>query len=775
MKKKKKWLIALLTALVCLCVAFATACGTTTDKPNGDDGDKEPGGDTTTIISSDWETMPENKNENLKYFGYFHGDGFRSQGSYISEIASLKNANVIMINSAWSHAAAQESLAAVKAAGMKAIFSVHGMFTGGKITEANTATLVPNHEAVWDETATAIAEYIEDGTILGFYFDEPAWNGVPEDAFRTVTKMLRDKYPDIKVITTMTGYDIGIAKYEGFPELNASYNEYCTDVMYDSYGKWNDETRREYLEKLKSKALQNQWIWGCPKGFSDNPEQTGEMVAHIKGMYTEAIQEPRYAGIVSFSYADGIEGDWGYGLHTFFNNSGDYYDKALKNLYVDIGREVIGLPAWDHSKDVDLALLEPTEVYELGDTVELPAAGALDGNDKELEVTYSVTSPSGKAMAAESFKATESGHYTVTVSAGEGENKQTKSTIVSVRYPDEISVFDTPAYLSDADGTDPDTWCWPRQIDTTFSHGETGGGSLKITPHAKDGTWPRIIFARNGYRLWDISEYDYISMWAYNAGDEEIKGFALFVSDEDINNGNKVGSTVSLPSKVWTEVTLSVAKVRENKPNLDLTKVTIVYGNDASDYKNRSVFYVDDVMLKNNEELPDPNVISFEKAADLDRIGGTADDIWRWPVSLSDEQAHGGSKSLKITVRQEGGAWPNVVFQGISAPTFDLTDASEISVWIYFDSEEGIAIDGTTKFGFKINNGEGNKQAIKMFAIPARTWTKLTITKEEILQLAGDIDLTQACISIASVGSDYTNTANFYLDDFLITVNQEQA
>jgi len=28
-------------------------------------------------------------------------------------------------------------------------------------------------------------------------------------------------------------------------------------------------------------------------------------------MYTEAIQEERYAGIVSFSYADGLEGDWG--------------------------------------------------------------------------------------------------------------------------------------------------------------------------------------------------------------------------------------------------------------------------------------------------------------------------------------------------------------------------------------------------------------------------------------------------------------------------------
>lgn len=183
-------------------------------------------------------------------------------------------------------------------------------------------------------------------------------------------------------------------------------------------------------------------------------------------------------------------------------------------------------------------------------------------------------------------------------------------------------------------------------------------------------------------------------MWVYNAGDEAIEGFALFVSDEDINSANKVGSTVSLPSKVWTEVTLSVAKVRESKPNLDLTKVTIVYGNDASDYKNRSVFYVDDVMLKNNEELPDPNSISFEKTADLNRIGDNADDVWTWPVSLSDEQAHGGNKSLKITVRQDGGVWPNVVFKGIDAATFDITNASKVSVWIYFDSDNELTSGG---------------------------------------------------------------------------------
>lgn len=41
--------------------------------------------------------------------------------------------------------------------------------------------------------------------------------------------------------------------------------------MFDSYADWNDETRREYLGKLKAKANDDAWIWGCPKGFEAEP------------------------------------------------------------------------------------------------------------------------------------------------------------------------------------------------------------------------------------------------------------------------------------------------------------------------------------------------------------------------------------------------------------------------------------------------------------------------------------------------------------------------
>ena len=763
--------ISLLLTLVLSMVLCLTAAACSTPDSGSSTGDSS-GGDSSGYISSDWTVIPDNDNETLKYFGYFHGDGFRSQGSYVQEIAALENSNVIMINSAFSKEQILERLGEAKDAGLKVILSMHNLFEGGKITQANTATLVSDYETVLTQTTNDISAYIQDGTLFSFYFDEPAWNGIKQDDFRTVTKWLRDNYPDVRVMTTMTFYDIGAGKYKDYPELDPAYNEYCTDVMYDSYGAWNDEIRRGYLEKLKSKALNNQYIWGCATGFSDNPEQTDELFAAIKGMYTEAIQEPRYAGIIAFSYADGQEGDWGYGLHSFLNNSSDYYDKELKKLYIDIGRKVIGLPAYDHGQTIDLTLVEPNEVYDLGERVNLPAAGAVDGKGNVINVEYKLTSPSGKQMAAESFVANESGLYKVEVTAKIGTKTETKTCYIGVRDEHEISNFETNAYVSDAGGTDADTWCWPRQVDTTFSH--SGMGSLKVTPHSKDGTWPRIIFGRNGYMLWDISAASSVSLWAYNAGTEPIEGFALVVADENNTNSSQVFAVQTLPAKEWTKVSLSVATIKANKPGLDLTKVTVFYGNSASDYLNRSVFYIDDVAINYEEPSPDPDPIpegvnSFETADDLKIIGNNADDVWTWPVSISEEQAKTGKSSLKITVRTEnGGVWPNVVFKASeSMDAHDLSNFESISFWLYFDSDNdfttlGIKLCNVTEKGDEINKCE------KLITAKAREWTEFKFEKSDVA--AGSaIDLSAAYIKLSQLGGTYEDRSNFYIDDFAVT------
>ncbi len=755
MKKSKLFLALILSAVLCM---SAAACGLSSDSSSSAD-----------PFPTDWTVVPENTNENLKYFGYFHSDGFRSQGSYIREIAELENSNVLMINSAFSKEATLEKFAQAKEANMKVILSVHNLFEGGVLTEANTATLVSDYETVLTETTQNIKSYIDDGTLLSFYFDEPAWNGIKQNDFRTVTKWLRDNYPAIKVMTTMTVYDIGVSKRADYPELDPAYNEYCTDVMYDSYAPWNAEIRKGYLEKLKSKALQNQYIWGCATGFVDNPEQTDELFAALKGMYNEAVQEPRYAGIVAFSYADGNEGDWGYGLHSFLNNSSDYYDKELKKLYIDVGREVIGLPAFDHTQTIDLTLVEPNEVYDLGEKVNLPAAGAVDGNGNELALEYKLTSPSGTEMAIAPFTADESGLYKFEVTAKLGSRKQTKTCYIGVREEHEISRFETAAYVSDAGGGDDSMWCWPRQIDTTFSH--SGIGSLKVTPHAKDGTWPRIVFGRNGYMVWDLTNASSVSLWAYNAGTEPIEGFALAVADEKISSGSQLFAIQTLPAKQWTKVTMWMANVKANKPDLDLTKVTVFYGNVASDYQNRSTFYLDDVTINYGEADPKPTpaegVNSFETAADLKFIGDNADDLWTWPVSLSSEQSKSGDSSLKVTVRQDGGTWPNVVFKSSdSVAAYDLSNFSSLSFWLYFDSQNDYEYLGI-KLCNMVGGGEANKVE-KLVKAKAGEWTEFKIGKTDIPANSA-LDLTQVYVKLAQLGGTYTDRSNFYIDDFSVT------
>lgn len=751
MKTKK------LLGLCCLLVvgagcALVGACSQDTG-PNKPD-------DTTARITSDWETMPENKNENLKYFGYFHSDGFRSQGSYVDEIASLENSNVLMINSCFDNAKAAEWLEKAKALNQQVIFSVHGLFEGGELKKANSATLLSDYVETLSALKETVQMYIDDGTLLGFYFDEPAWNGVKEEDFRTVTKWIRENIPTIKVITTMTTSDIGMSKTENYPEINASYNEYCTDVMYDYYGAWNDETRLTYLDKLKSKATENQWIWGCATGFVDNAEQTDELYNAIRGMYTEAIQEERYVGIVSFSYADGLEGDWGYGLHTFLNNDSEYYDFNLRKLYTDIGREVIGADSYDYSSLIDLTLAAPTEIYELGEKIDLPAAGAVDGLGNVLSVTYKIVSPSGEEMPVESFTATESGKYEVTVSVESKGKTLTKKCYISVRGKGEISTFDDEANLSDAGGTDSDTWCWPRQIDHTFYR--TGGGSLKVTPHPKDGTWPRIIFQRNGYQLWDLSEAGSVSMWVYNTSDSPIKGFALMVSDENLSSQQTVYSIVDLPSKQWTEVSISVDVIKATKPTLDLTKVTVFYGNAAADYANRAEFYVDDVMINEKTAEKTENV-NFENADDIARIGGTESDEWCWPVALSSEQKHGGEKSLKISPHATDGTWPRRLIKSTQGDTYDLSGYVSISLWVYFDST-----NTADNFGLYFEDAAGGKAEFT-FHLAAKEWTEMKVTKEQIVAKNASFDLTTAKVYFAQLGGTYPDRSPIYLDDFTLT------
>ena len=705
-----------------------------------------------------------NTNENLKYFGFFHSDGWRSQGSQIEKICELDMTNLVMLNSAWTAEVTNERLAVAKSHGQVATIGVPGLFSGGQITVPNSATLREDYKEKIDEYTNSIRSYLEDGTILGFYFDEPAWNGISEEDFRKVTKYLREKWPNVRTMQAMTSYDIGVGKFEGFPEANPSYNEYVTDVMYDNYADWNDKTRKQYLELLKSKATNNQAIWGIPKGFADNPEQPGQIIESLKGIYREALSEPRYAGILSFSWCDGFEGDWSYGMQSFLLEDSDFFSREVLEVYTDIGREVIGKEKIDWDKVPQITLVAPSEVYELGEKVPLPTVGALDGKGNDIDFELSLTSPSGKEMEVEDFIAEEPGNYIFKIVVNTENGKREKSCPICVRVENEISLFDTPAYSLDAGGSGDDIWCWPREVTTDFAR--TGTGSLKVIPHATDGTWPCVAFQRNGYRLWDFSKHSGMSMWVYNPSDKPLENFGIIICDENENKALEVIKLFTIEPKKWQELTIDTSFIKRNQPTLDLTKLIVKFGNCASDYKNRTVFYIDDVMFYDNpnEEVYefDEKLINFEHEDEIIRIGGSGDDVWCWPRQISDEMAHDGTKSLLVTPNPTDGTWPRIVFLSATESTIDISKIEGISLWIYNPSDTVIQ-----NFGLVTRNGnDKTTETIKTFNIEPKKWQELTLTCAEIKENQPNFDFKHATIYLGNCGSDYLNRTKFYLDDF---------
>jgi hypothetical protein len=300
-------------------------------------------------VKVEWEDLPENTNPNLKYFGYFHADGFGGYGECYDVIDGLQNSNVYVVNSAWNADQLIQDLELARARGMKVWGTLHGGRRGTGLWIDGGQEIFDSN--IWDYFEASLIKlqpYLDDGTLLGLYFDEPMWNGTTHEQFIQMTKFIREKSPNMRIMNCMTVYDLGFytIKRESdgavYQPITAEVNQYVTDVMYDYYGDWDVKERQDLLNRLKAVATNNQWIWGCATGFVDankpkldnGKRDTLEMKKAIIGMYKEAINEPRYAGILNFTIVSTI---------AFINKGEEYYDLSVKKLNINVGRKIIGL------------------------------------------------------------------------------------------------------------------------------------------------------------------------------------------------------------------------------------------------------------------------------------------------------------------------------------------------------------------------------------------------------------------------------------------------
>lgn len=619
-----KIVTVMLSAILCWTMFAGCTDNTFKIPPDGDTPQEQR-------ISSDWTELPENANDNFKYFGYYHSDGFANGGeyTYFDQIEQLGNANVLFINSSYSTDKLSAYLADAESRGFKCMVSVFDIFFVSEAGAKDNKPLKGNYQTRWTELVTAIEPHMN--AILGFYFDEPYWLSVKKDAFKAATQMIKTQFPSKKIMACTSAMEVGISSWGNVPIVPSDYYEFCTDLGYDYYEEWNDAQRLDFLNKFKDKAAcNNQWIWAVPKAFETNPTLTqgNEITAHIKGFYTEAIQEPRYAGVAAFSFATGIDFDWGYGLESFFDETNEFYNEQLKNLYIDIGRAIISKEKNINAPVITLAVPDElnNSVLPYNSEVALPIATVTDDVDKNLTATVEVKNPNNEIVTPINNKITANigGKYTLTYTARDSvKNKAIKTFTFCAKNYGEISSFESDLYLSDVAGSEDDLWAWPQSIDKDLTHNGSNG-ALKISTHATDGTWPSITFKNGSSEQFDMTQFDYISLYMYNPSNREIQFFGLQIYNAPYSNSAAAQPIITITAKMWIEARITKAEILKMQPTLDISKICIKFSQLGGTYDNRTEFYIDDVYFGKYTEVAnvgDERVyMDFESAGQAESV-----------------------------------------------------------------------------------------------------------------------------------------------------------
>lgn len=286
-------------------------------------------------------SQPNNRpNSNLQYFGYYHMDGYQNPDpKYLPFVGGLENSNVAIFSSWARGTTLQNHINLADSNGMKVLLNVYDFFfqwSPGGMGDGSGA-LHNDWELYYSGLKDTLAGY--EDKLLGFYFDEPWWCGVSEADFRMVTALLRQDFPDHKVVSISAVADLDMQN-TGY-EMSSDYIEFVTDVGFDYYG--DDLATGQHgllLSALKLKADRGQDIWLVPRGFSRNAAETPFVLQnHLLHYYKLALQEPRVVGIVPFTMPTG--GDWSTGLYEFMNPASAKYDPYLAQAHVQVGKSVL--------------------------------------------------------------------------------------------------------------------------------------------------------------------------------------------------------------------------------------------------------------------------------------------------------------------------------------------------------------------------------------------------------------------------------------------------
>ncbi len=494
------------------------------------------------VISQSYKDLQNNTNPNLKYFGYFHADGFSAGAplTYIDEIVAMDNANIAIINYAWNPQPALERIQYIKQKdpNMQVILNLKGFegpckdgashpheFDSQGRFRKHWVSLIDNWQGRFDTYYNLLKPYVDDGTIYAYYFDEPYWYGIGETEFVALTKYIREKDSRHRIMSCCCSADIGAwdvpmiggGKYQ-LPSKN--YHQYVTDITYDIYDPYNANDRATYIQMLL--ALFNNpsevRIWGClttwkfsDKYGSDDPKAPTRQKDSLMGFYNEAINNSQYYGLLSYTFAGGSDpvNTNGVGARHWLVKGQSYYSEEMLQLFTDVARKIMGEP----------------EIAKR------------DGVYKEL------------------------------ISSFDHQWKMDNLKNNRVIYSD-----------------------WNVSLNQSVKR--TGISSLKLDA-GTTGDYPELRFRHNSNEYWNLSTANYVSFFARSTSGN-ISNIGICFRDK---SGNNCNFTYTMNSSGWTEFKATVEQVKAKGVNVSECQIFIANCVGGYTSANRTSFYIDDVTI----------------------------------------------------------------------------------------------------------------------------------------------------------------------------------
>lgn len=195
----------------------------------------------------------------------------------------------------------------------------------------------------WAEDILMRAQALKDAgvwDVLAGFETEEICMAVTQEQFRTMTKWLRDNFPDKRIFACLSMYEVRGTAPAGFTIAPMSYDTYgyITDIGYDWYSHLDEKQYRDAVELMLTNMgrRNNVRIWFFPTSylFSSSVDEAF-VTEHLNMMYRILLDQKNPGGLYLYTWYD-----YPTGIASLLDPELNYNWNNWGRRIVEIGKEM---------------------------------------------------------------------------------------------------------------------------------------------------------------------------------------------------------------------------------------------------------------------------------------------------------------------------------------------------------------------------------------------------------------------------------------------------